>query len=863
MSTERYNIKAAEQKWQARWAEAKSFETPREKHPSKKKYYVLEMFPYPSGKIHMGHVRNYTLGDVIARWRKAQGYNVLHPMGWDAFGLPAENAAMENNMHPGKWTRENIAHMKMQLQQMGLSHDWNREVATCNVDYYRHQQKIFLDFLKLGLAYRKESLVNWDPVENTVLANEQVVDGKGWRSGAPVERKKLNQWVLKITHYADDLLAELKNLPRWPEKVRIMQENWIGKSQGANVEFKLVNSDETIRVFTTRPDTLFGASFVGLSPDHVISEKLSAENPKIAEFIRQCRADGTSEAAIEQAEKRGMDTGLKVLHPLTGKELPVWIANFILADYGTGAIFACPAHDQRDLDFARKYNLPVIPVVLPPDADAATFDVGTEAYTGPGKIYHSEFLDGLETDAARLRSISELEKRNSGQGIEIFRLRDWGMSRQRYWGCPIPVVYRVSDGAMVPVPADQLPIELPEDVSFDAPGNPLDRHPTWKYTSCPETGEPAIRETDTMDTFMDSSWYFARFTDPWNTEKAFDKAAADYWLPVDQYIGGVEHAVLHLLYSRFFTRALRDCGYLNLSEPFAGLFTQGMVTHETFKDANGNWLFPEQVTRDEKGNAVLIDGGAPASIGRIEKMSKSKKNVVDPQSIIDAYGADAARLFILSDSPPERDLEWTTAGIDGAWRYVNRVHRMIMSALDGLPATGTAKPSEFSEAATKLRQIAHRAVAAFGNDLENFALNKAVARVRELTNAIEDFHALKQRSDSANNWALRESIEIALQLLAPMMPHLAEEMWEALGHQTWLADTAWPKADPELLEDDEVTVAVQVNGKLRATIQLPKDADKATAEAAALAQENVIKTLDGATPKKIIIVPNKIVNLVA
>jgi leucyl-tRNA synthetase len=694
------------------------------------------------------------------------------------------------------------------------------------------------------------------------------VDGKGWRSGAPVERKKLNQWVLKITAYADDLLSALAALPRWPDKVRTMQQNWIGKSQGANVDFKLSHSDEKIRVFTTRPDTLFGASFVGLSPDHAISEQLSKDNPKIAEFIRQCRAQGTSEAAIEQAEKIGIDTGLKVLHPFTGKELPVWIANFILADYGTGAIFACPAHDQRDLDFARKYNLPVIPVVLPHDADAKTFDVGTEAYTDDGKIYQSDFLNGMDSATAKKRAVAELEKLNAGQGIEIFRLRDWGMSRQRYWGCPIPVVYRVSDGAMVPVPENQLPIKLPEDVTFDQPGNPLDRHPTWKYTTCPETGEPAIRETDTMDTFMDSSWYFARFTDPWNTEKPFDKTIANHWLPVDQYIGGVEHAVLHLLYSRFFTRALSQCGYLDIAEPFAGLFTQGMVTHETFKDSNGNWVLPEATMRDEQGNTVLIDTGKPVTVGRIEKMSKSKKNVVDPQNIIDAYGADAARLFILSDSPPERDLEWTTAGIDGAWRYVNRVHRMIAAAMENIPPAGAAKPNDFSEGAVKLRQTAHRAIDAYGKDIESFALNKAVARVRELTNAIENYlnknldPGLRRDDGQGDAWALREAIEIALQLLAPMMPHLAEEMWELLGHTTWLADTSWPQADATLLEDDTVTVAVQVNGKLRATIQLPKNADKAAAEAAALAEPNVQSHLAGAAPKKIIIVPNKIVNLV-
>jgi len=872
--TDRYNIKAAEQKWQARWDERKIFETPREPVPGKQKYYVLEMFPYPSGKIHMGHVRNYTLGDVIARWRRAQGYSVLHPMGWDAFGLPAENAAIENKQHPAKWTHENIAHMKKQLQSMGLALDWAREVATCDADYYRHEQKMFLDFLKAGLAYRKESWVNWDPVENTVLANEQVVDGKGWRSGAPVERRKLNQWVLKITHYADDLLSALATLPRWPEKVRTMQENWIGKSTGAHINWKIADEQTSRRVderfipvFTTRQDTLFGASFIAIAADHPLSLELARNNPALQKFITDCRALGTSETAIERAEKLGFDTGLTVAHPFDANwKIPVYVANFVLVEYGTGAVFGCPAHDQRDFEFATKYKLPIRAVVMPDNPN--DLDLNKEAYTGPGMIQNSEFLNGLSVEAAKQRALEEIEKRGAGKGVTIYRLRDWGVSRQRYWGCPIPIVYRVSDGAMVPVPADQLPVKLPEDVDFDQPGNPLDRHPTWKYTTCPETGEPAIRETDTFDTFFESSWYFARFADPFSKDVAFDKQIANYWLPVDQYIGGVEHAVLHLLYARFFTRALSECGYLDHAEPFAGLFTQGMITHETFKDQNGNWLYPEQVMRDEKGNAFLAEGNqAPATVGRIEKMSKSKKNVVDPQSIIDAYGADAARLFILSDSPPERDLEWTTSGIDGAWRYVNRLHRMVtgfISRRADEQTSGRDDDGASDEVALKLRQAAHRAIAGVNNDLENFHLNKAVARVRELTNQIED--VLKDETSSARPLvcsSAKEAIEIALQLLAPMMPHVAEELWEAIGHKTWLAETSWPVADATLLEDDSVTIAVQVNGKLRATIQLPKGADKAEAEAAALAEPNVQRALDGAAPKKVIVVPDKIVNLVA
>jgi len=854
----RYHIKAAETKWQCRWAEAKTFETPRTPVPGKQKYYVLEMFPYPSGKIHMGHVRNYTLGDVIARWRRAQGYNVLHPMGWDAFGLPAENAAMENKMHPAKWTHENIKYMRTQLQSMGLALDWAREIATCDVDYYRHEQRMFLDFLKKGLAYRKESWVNWDPVENTVLANEQVVDGKGWRSGAPVERRKLSQWFLKITHYADDLLSALTALPRWPEKVRTMQENWIGKSRGIEFAFNIhggaLPANSKLQVYTTRIDTIMGTTFAVLAPEHPYAELLAQSDAAAKAFVEECKSLGTSEEAIERAEKKGYKTPYSVTHPFTREELPVYIGNFVIYAYGTGAIKSAPAHDERDFAFATKYGLPIRPVITGPGYEPG------KPYTQKGTVMNSgPLLDGLTSDEAIAKAISEMEKMGIGQGRTQYRLRDWGVSRQRYWGCPIPVMYRLSDGKMIPVPEDQLPVKLPEDVDFDQPGNPLDRHPTWKYTTCPETGEPAVRETDTFDTFFESSWYFARFADPFSTDVAFDKQIADYWLPVDQYIGGVEHAVLHLLYARFFTRALRDCGYLSAAEPFAGLFTQGMVTHESYKDTNGAWLYPEQVTRDDKGHWVLTDGSAPVTVGRIEKMSKSKKNTVDPQTIIDAYGADAARLFILSDSPPERDLEWTSSGIDGAWRYVNRLHRLVSGALNDLPLIDSAKPEKFSVAAITLRQVAHRAIAALTTDLENFHLNKAVARLRELTNAIEDL----KPADAADQWALREAIEILLRLLNPMLPHLAEELWEMIGHKTWLADTAWPRADASLLEDASVTVAVQVNGKLRATIQLARGADKAAAEAAALAEPNVQRALAGAVPKKIIVVPNKIVNLVA
>lgn len=854
----RYNFLETEAKWQKIWAERGSFTAT--EAPDMPKSYVLEMFPYPSGRIHMGHVRNYALGDVVARYKKAKGFNVLHPMGWDAFGLPAENAAIQNKKHPAEWTRSNIAAMREQLQSIGLSIDWSREVSTCEPDYYRHEQAMFLDFIEKGLAYRKEGWVNWDPEDNTVLANEQVVDGRGWRTGALVERRKLSQWFLKITHFAEELRAALPTLERWPEKVRIMQENWIGKSSGAKLSFHVVGSDAKIPVFTTRPDTLFGASFVALSPDHPITEKLAQNSPELAAFVAECRAMGTSQATIEAAEKKGVNTGLFVAHPFDPDwHLPVYVANFVLMEYGTGAIFACPAHDQRDLDFARKYGLPVKPVVLPHGEDAAHFTVANEAYTGAGTLFNSDFMNGLDVEDAKLAAIARIEAAEQGEGTTVWRLRDWGISRQRYWGCPIPVVYRVSDGAMIPVPRDQLPVTLPEDISFDKPGNPLEHHPTWKYTTCPETGEPAIRETDTFDTFFESSWYFARFCSPHTTDKPFDKAAARYWLPVDQYIGGVEHAVLHLLYARFFTRAMQYCGHIDVAEPFAGLFTQGMITHETFRSENGEWLFPTEVERNADGVMVRSSDQQPVQHGRIEKMSKSKKNVVDPSEIINMYGADSARLFILSDSPPERDLEWTEAGIDGAWRFVNRLWRMVDENPVALPAPHSPKPGQFSAKAMELRRIAHQAIIAVGEDIERFHMNKAVARIRECANAVSGLPGTGDGED----WAIREALEILCHLVEPMMPHLAAEMWQRLGHETLLIETAWPVADTSLLQADSVTVAIQINGKLRTTIELPFNADQKIAEHAAMNDSKVTESLKDKTVRKIIIVPNRIVNIVA
>ncbi len=852
----RYNVKETESRWQHVWEERGCFAATRD--PSRPKYYVLEMFPYPSGRIHMGHVRNYTLGDVVARYKKACGFNVLHPMGWDAFGLPAENAAIAAKVHPAKWTYENIAAMRRQLRSMGLSYDWSREIATCDPSYYRHEQRMFLDFLKAGLVYRREAWVNWDPVENTVLANEQVIDGRGWRSGAAVEKRQLSQWFLKITAYAEDLLTSLDRLDRWPDRVRLMQENWIGRSEGAHVRFALAGRDDRLEVYTTRPDTLFGASFCAIAANHPLAAELAKGNPALAEFIAECNSLGTSEAAIEAAEKKGIDTGLRVRHPFIAEcTLPVYVANFVLMEYGTGAIFGCPAHDQRDLDFARKYGLDVIPVVCPPEISPDLFAIGTEAFSGDGRLINSQFLDGLSVPQAKAVIAKRLEADGIGERMVNYRLRDWGVSRQRYWGCPIPVVH-CADCGVVPVDAKDLPVTLPEDVSFDKPGNPLDHHPTWKHVDCPRCGKPARRETDTFDTFFESSWYFARFCSPDSIDVPFDRTAADYWMPVDQYIGGIEHAVLHLLYSRFFTRAMRDCGYIGLDEPFAGLMTQGMICHETYRDETGQWLFPEEVRQGEGSAPVHATTGRPVAIGRSEKMSKSKRNVVDPEGIIETYGADTARLFMLSDSPPDRDLDWTEAGIDGAWRYLNRLWRLASEPRVVPVAIGATAPAAFDLVPEKVHRLAHQTVHAVGLDLERFHFNKAVARIRELTNALDTLEA----GQAGAEWAMREGLETVIRLIGPMMPHVAEEMWQALGHKVLLAETPWPKADPALLVEDEVTIAVQVNGKLRGTLFVAKDSPREDVEKAALALPNVGRLLDSRAPRKVIVVPNRIVNVV-
>jgi leucyl-tRNA synthetase len=872
MATERYNPRTAEPKWRKAWDDAKLFETKND--DPRPKYYVLEMFPYPSGRIHMGHVRNYTMGDVVARWRRAMGFNVLHPMGWDAFGLPAENAARDNKVNPRAWTYSNIETMKGQLKTMGLSLDWAREFATCDPSYYKHQQKMFLDFWKAGLAERKSAKVNWDPVDMTVLANEQVIDGKGWRSGADVELRDLTQWFFKITSMSQQLLDGLETLDRWPDKVKLMQSNWIGRSEGLAFEFGLVGAPkgfDTLPVFTTRADTMYGPTFAAVSPDHPLAKKLAETNPEVVAFIDKCHQMGTSQAEIDTAEKMGFDTGIRVTHPADPSwTLPLYIANFVLMDYGTGAIIGCPAHDQRDLDFARKYGIDVIDVFVPLDSDERVKD---EAFV-PAKTDTVRYIQwaGEPTvqtcQQAMDASLAMFEKAGWGARKVQFRLRDWLISRQRYWGCPIPVIHCDDCGA-VPVPDDQLPVLLPDDVSFDRPGNPLDHHPTWKHASCPKCGKNARRDTDTMDTFVDSSWYFARFTDPWNTKRPTDLAHVDGpngWLPVNQYIGGIEHAILHLLYSRFFARAMKATGHLNVvEEPFEGLFTQGMVVHETYKGAHG-WVTPAEVTiaeADGKRSATLTKTGEAIEIGSIEKMSKSKKNVVDPDDIIASYGADTARWFMLSDSPPERDVIWTEAGVEGAHRFVQRVWRLVSEAAPGL--AGVAPKAANEGAAGEVSKIAHKTLKAVGEEIGRLGFNTAVARLYKLTNALQaplaDIAAGK--ADAAMAGAARQAVEFLVAMIAPMTPHLAEECWQAIGCEGMAAEQAWPAFDPALVVDNEIVYPVQVNGKKKGDLTIARDADQAAVEQAALALDFVQKALEGRPPRKVIVVPQRIVNVVA
>ena len=856
----RYNHREVEPRQRARWESAKLFEAGAP-DPARNKCYVLEMFPYPSGRLHVGHTRNYAMGDVIARRRRAAGDQVLHPMGWDAFGLPAENAARERGVHPGAWTHQNIASMRTQLQQLGFAIDWSREFATCDPSYYRHQQAMFVDFLEAGLVYRKKTKVNWDPEENTVLANEQVVDGRGWRSGALVEQRYLEQWMFAITQFGEELVTALEDMPGWPEKVRTMQSNWIGRSEGLKFSFAFDASTPSpvaggLEVYTTRPDTLYGASFAGISVDHPIALALAEANPKLAEFCASCRRAGTSEEAIETQEKLGFDAGLRVVHPFdAAKTIPVWIANFVLMEYGTGAIFACPAHDQRDLDFARKYGLDVVPVVLPDSAKPEDMKITDTAYVGAGTIFNSHFMDGMSIEAAKAAAIDKIEALGSGKRTVNFRLRDWGVSRQRYWGCPIPIIHCKTCGP-VAVPKDQLPVELPEDVSFDRPGNPLDHHPSWKHVDCPKCGAPALRETDTLDTFVDSSWYWARFCGQ-PEDRPTDIDAVNHWLPVDHYIGGIEHAVLHLLYSRFFARAMKAVGHQPCSEPFARLFTQGMVTHATYKSSEGAWVAPSD-TEERDGVLVEIATGKPVTIGPLEKMSKSKRNTVDPEDIIDTYGADVARLFVLSDSPPERDVEWSETGVEGSWRFVQKVWAVYDALPDGAPGP-LSVASDASGPALELRRAGHKAIAAITAAIDGYRFNSGIAYIHELVGHIRR----GENIDAPDMLAARaEVLGILARLMQPFTPHLSDEAWARLGGDGFCAQAPWPAADPALLVEDTVMMPVQVNGKKRGELVLAKGTPRDEIEALALACPEAQPFLTGQNVAKVIVVPDRIINIV-
>ena len=838
----KYNPSIIEKKWQRKWSELNSFNVKIDY--TKPKYYVLEMFPYPSGAIHMGHVRNYTLGDLVARYKKAKGYNVLHPMGWDSFGLPAENAAIENKTHPSEWTNTNIENMKTQLKQMGLSYDWKRELSTCDPNYYKFEQKMFLDFYRAGIAYKKETLVNWDPVENTVLANEQVVDGRGWRSGAEVEKKKMKGWFLKISNFADELLSEIDNLDGWPEKVKTMQRNWIGKSHGATIRFSLENSSEKLEVFTTRPDTIFGATFIAISPHHPLAKRISDKDYKAAEFIKFCERNSSKEADIEKAEKHGFETNLSVLHPFKkDMKLKIFIANFILMDYGTGAIFGCPGHDQRDFDFAVKYSLDIIAVIKTEE---------NLPFIGDGIHINSEFLNGLNTNDAIKLCIKKLKDLKVGEEKITYRIRDWGVSRQRYWGCPIPIIFCNNCGE-VPVPENCLPVTLPKDINFNINGNPLDNHPTWKHTQCPKCNKKAIRETDTFDTFFESSWYFARFTDL-DPSNALTDEAIKYWMPVDQYIGGVEHAVMHLLYSRFFMRALKHVNTINLDEPFTSLQTQGMVCHQTFKNKEEQWVFPNDIIK--KDNEYFhFETKEPVIAGRIEKMSKSKKNVVDPQQIIENYGADTARFFMLSDSPPNRDMEWSDSGVEGSWRFLNKLWKFVKS----LPSSNTKDelPTNLSKQNKELLTFMNTTIKDVTKAIDEFHFNIAVAQIRSLFNVIFS-HEIKNNDDMKVVFFVTNKLLI---LINPMVPHLAEELWNSLGNENLISDEYWPKVDLNYIKKNNVKIPIQINGKVRAVIEVPIDLNKVDIEKIALKEKNVLKFLNK-NPKKVIVIPNRVVNFV-
>ena len=854
---EKFNSRVIEKKWQNKWSEENSFVA--KKDLSKEKFYILEMFPYPSGKIHMGHVRNYTLGDVIARYKRGKGFNVLHPMGWDAFGMPAENAAIQNNIHPAEWTYSNIETMKSQLKLMGLSIDWSREFATCDKDYYHHQQKLFKKLFKNNLVYKKKSFVNWDPVDNTVLANEQVIDGKGWRSGAEVEQKELSQWFFKIKDYADQLLNDLDHLNNWPDKVKLMQKNWIGRSEGCYLGFDILDKnykkvDQQLEIFTTRPDTIFGASFCAISPMHPLAQKISETDKTIQKFVNDQSLSAVNEESVARTEKEGIRTNLSVKHPfIKDKFLPIYIANFILMDYGTGAIYGVPAHDQRDFEFAKKYDLEIIQVIKNKDGKD-NIDL-VEAYTEDGEVINSDFLNGLSVEEAKKTIISKLEELKIGSKQVNYRLRDWGISRQRYWGCPIPIIYR-EDGDVIPVPDNELPVSLPDDIDFDSPGNPLEKHPTWKYTTCSETGMKAVRETDTLDTFVDSSWYFMKYCSENIQNHSFDDEDLNYWMPVDQYVGGVEHAILHLLYSRFFSKALSDTGVGNFNEPFEGLFTQGMVCHETFKTKKGEWILPSD-TYEKNNQFYRLETNELLTKGPSESMSKSKKNVVDPEAIINTYGADTARWFMLSDSPPGRDINWSESGIKGAWKFINKIWSLINENKEIFQVPINDNEVE-TENYINLKKITHKSLKDITKSIESFQMNVAVAKIYEMTNFLTTFKA----TNNLEKNALNESIKILIRVLEPMTPHLAEECWSIIGYDSILSGQKWPEFDKNYVIDEFASVVIQVNGKKRAVIEIENNAEQEEI----LEQLKIIKNSqipdDLSKIRKIIFVKNKILNLV-
>ncbi|MBF0137934.1 MAG: leucine--tRNA ligase [Magnetococcus sp. DMHC-1] len=854
----KFNPQAIEKKWQAIWDQERIFRTVEDS--DREKFYLLVMFPYPSGRIHMGHVRNYTIGDLIARYQRLRGKNVLHPMGWDAFGMPAENAAIQKGVHPADWTYDNIATMRRELKTMGLSYDWDREFATCDPEYARHEQELFLQLHEKGLVYRKKSLVNWDPVDQTVLANEQVIDGRGWRSGAPVERRELSQWFLRITQYADELLEDLAHLSGWPETVRTMQTNWIGKSHGVEFAFRIEGQETTLPVYTTRPDTIMGVTFCSIAAEHPLAHQVAATDAAALAFMRECQQTGTSEEAMERLEKKGYDTGLRAIHPFTGEPVPIFIANFVLMSYGTGAVMAVPAHDQRDFEFARAHDLPIRVVIQPRDnpLTAATL---TEAYTGSGVLVDSGPFNGLDNETAKTRVAEAFQEQGIGRATINYRLRDWGISRQRYWGNPIPMVH-CPTCEVVPVPKEQLPVSLPRDVDLKEPGNPLERHPTWKETTCPRCGGPARRETDTMDTFMESSWYFLRYCSPDIHTAPLDRERVGRWMPVDQYVGGIEHAVLHLLYARFFHKALRDVGWVSCNEPFTRLLTQGMVRKDTYRCPTHGWRYPAEVVPGE-GGATCQECGAVLAVGRNEKMSKSKHNVVDPNDLIAGYGADTARLFMLFTAPPERDLEWNESGVDGAWRFLNRLWRLVQEIATRAPGAKPATTMPEDETLRKLRGKVHATIARVSGDLERFQFNTGIAAVMELVN--EGLQVLATLEGPLHGEAaaiMRELAEVSVTLLNPYVPHMTEELWQDLGGQGYVCNQTWPAADPVALVRDEITIVVQVNGKLRAKLNVSPEIDPEELKQMVLNDSRVTPFLTGKNVRNVVVVPKRLVNIV-